>query len=99
MEKKIMNLSEVAEFTGLSKSYLWKLSSSGGIPCFQPKGKILFFDRDEVIAWCLSNRKPTTEETVKKAATLSTIPQCSTKVKPGNRRQGNGKRGQLVNMK
>lgn len=67
-QKTVLNLDEVAAFTGLSKSCIYKKSSTGGIPCYKPTNKQLFFNRNEIEKWLLSNRKPTSEE-IETAAT------------------------------
>jgi len=61
-QKTVLNLEEVAAYTGLSKSCIYKKSSTGGIPCYKPTNKQLFFNRNEIEKWLLSNRKPTSEE-------------------------------------
>lgn len=62
LQKTVLSLEEAARFTGISKSYLYKLTCSGGIPCYKPNGKRLYFKRSELEDWLLSNRKATTEE-------------------------------------
>ena len=47
-QKTVLNLDEVAAFTGLSKSCIYKKSSTGGIPCYKPTNKQLFFNRNEI---------------------------------------------------
>ena len=61
-QKTVLNFDEVAVFTGLSKSYLYKLTCSGGIPCFKPSGKHIYFNRQEIEQWLMQNRKPTNVE-------------------------------------
>ena len=61
-QKTVLKLDEVILFTGLSKSYLYKLTSTGGIPCYKPQGKYIFFKKTEVENWLLQNRKSTTIE-------------------------------------
>ncbi len=58
-QKTVLNFDEVAVFTGLSKSHLYKLTCSGGIPCFKPSGKHIYFNRQEIEQWLMQNRKPT----------------------------------------
>ena len=36
-QKTVLKLDEVILLTGLSKSYLYKLTSTGGIPCYKPQ--------------------------------------------------------------
>lgn len=60
--KEIFNLKEVLEYTGLSKSYLYKLTSSHKIPCSKPGGKLLFFRKSDIDNYLLSNHRVSTEE-------------------------------------
>ena len=61
-QKTVLKLDEVTLLTGLSKSYLYKLTSTGGIPCYKPQGKHIYFKKTEVEDWLLQNRKSTTVE-------------------------------------
>jgi|TARA_B110000240_G_scaffold175038_1_gene201952 excisionase family DNA binding protein len=61
-QKTVLKLDEVILLTGLSKSYLYKLTSTGGIPCYKPQGKHIYFKKTEVEDWLLQNRKSTTIE-------------------------------------
>ena len=56
MEKNILTFSEAAEYTGMSKSYLYKLTSTGKIAHYKPGGKLIYFNREELEAWIFSNR-------------------------------------------
>lgn len=56
MEKNILTFSEAAEYTGMSKSYLYKLTSTGKIAHYKPSGKLIYFNREELEAWIFSNR-------------------------------------------
>ena len=67
--KTVLNFNELAAYTGLSKSYLYKLTCSGGVPCYKPKGKLVYFDKAEIDHWLLQNRKATTGELVTEANT------------------------------
>ena len=73
LQKAVLNFEELAEYTGLSKSHLYKMTSTGGIPCYKPKGKHIYFDRAEVDKWLLRNRKATTEEIEIEASTHVTL--------------------------
>ena len=61
LNKSVLNFDEVAVYTGLSKSTLYKLTSSKKIPHYKPSGKLLYFDRKELDSWLLQNRVHTTE--------------------------------------
>lgn len=53
-QKQILNLEEVCELTGLSKSHLYKLTCYNKIP-FYKQAKHLYFDRTEIENWLKSN--------------------------------------------
>ncbi len=61
-QKTVLNFEELVEFTGLSQSYLYKLTSKGEIPFYRPNGKQLYFNKTEIEAWLLRNRSKTNEE-------------------------------------
>lgn len=72
-QKTVLNFEEVAAYTGLSKSYLYKLTCSGGIPCYKPQGKHIYFNKQEIDQWLMQNRKATTKEIDNQAATFVTL--------------------------
>src|SRR5574344_703150 len=72
-QKAVLNFEEVAAYTGLSKSYLYKLTCSGGIPCYKPQGKHIYFNKQEIDQWRMQNRKRTTRGSDDQGATLVTL--------------------------
>ena len=66
-QKTVLNFDEVAVYTGLSKSHLYKLTSTGGIPCYKPTGKKIYFDKDEIDEWLLRGKKLSQDEIDDKA--------------------------------
>ncbi len=67
-QKKVLNLDEVSVLTGLSKSHLYKLTSTGKIPHYKPNGKFMFFEKSEIEDWLLRNRIKTVDEIEAEAA-------------------------------
>ena len=61
-QKKVLTLSELSQFTGLSKSTIYKLTMSREIPFYKPTGKYLYFEREEIEKWLLNNRTATNNE-------------------------------------
>lgn len=68
-----MNFEDLASYTGLSKSYLYKLTSQGVLPCSKPFGKVLFFDKAEIDAFLLSNKSASAKETARQATNYITL--------------------------
>ncbi len=61
-QKEILTFDEASRYTGISKSWLYKLTSQKQIPHYKPSGKLCFFDRAELDSWIKQNRVSTTEE-------------------------------------
>lgn len=73
MDKTFLNITELSTYTGLSKSYLYKLSHLGKLPAFKPLGKCLFFDIEEINNWIRQNPIKNANDLETQAATLSTL--------------------------
>ena len=54
-QKEVLTLDEVAQYTGMKKSYLYKLTASKAIPHYKPNGKNCFFKRAELEDWLTTN--------------------------------------------
>lgn len=65
--KNVLLLEDVALLTGLSKSYLYKLTCTHQIPVYKPNGKYMYFDRVEIEEWMKQNRIATTQEIAQSA--------------------------------
>lgn len=61
-QKEILTLDEAAQYTGLTKSTLYKLTSNREIAYSKPKGKMCFFKRTDLDDWMMSNPVATTDE-------------------------------------
>lgn len=72
-QKTVLNFDEVAVYTGLSKSHLYKLTSTGGIPCYKPHGKHIYFEKAGIDLWLLQNKKKSNAEIENEAATFVTL--------------------------
>lgn len=56
--KDVLTSDEACEYIGISSSLLYKLTSAKEIPCYKPRGKMLYFKRTEIDEWLLKNRMP-----------------------------------------
>ncbi len=73
--KRVLTFDEACNYTGFAKSYLYKLTSSGKVPCYKPQGKMLYFDRQELENWLLRNRIRPQSEIEEQASTYVTLNQ------------------------
>lgn len=60
--KEVLTAEEVSLYTGLSKSYIYKLTMNRQIPHYKPTGKVVFFNRREIEEWLQSNKVKTEAE-------------------------------------
>lgn len=65
--KNVLNLDDVSILTGLSKSHLYKLTSTRQIPHYKPNCKAMYFDRMEIETWMKQNRVNTQTEAEQQA--------------------------------
>lgn len=60
--KTVLNFEEACDYTGLSRSYMYKLTASGEIPHSKPNGKIIFFSKEKLDNWLLKNQRKSASE-------------------------------------
>lgn len=64
LQKDILTLDEAAVYLGISKSYLYKLSSSRKITHYKPGNKMIYFEKTELKRWMMTNRVSTVSEII-----------------------------------
>lgn len=52
---KVLTFEQGCQYLGYAKSYVYKLTSAGILPFSKPHGKKIFFDREKLEEWMLSN--------------------------------------------
>ena len=60
--KDVLTLEEAALYMGISKSSLYKLTHQHEIPFYRPNGKLIYFEKAEILEWMRKNRNMTREE-------------------------------------
>ena len=55
--KEVLTFEETCDYTGISRSYLYKLTASGNIPHSKPNGKMIFFEKRKLNDWLLQNSR------------------------------------------
>ena len=79
--KRVLTVGDLALIAGITKRTVYRLTNSNRIPYYCPNGKEIYFDREEVERWFLSNRHSTNEELKSLAVTKSAYHQLSHRVK------------------
>lgn len=69
--KDILNMKEVCQYLDISQSLLYKLTCSGEIPHFKPRGKMIFFEKKELIEWIKKSNLLSSETTKGSSKTIS----------------------------
>ena len=60
--KEVLTLQEAAQYMGIARSSLYKMTSTQAIPFYRPNGKLIFFEKDDILSWIRRNRVFSTEE-------------------------------------
>ena len=56
-QNRVLTFNQACEYLGFKKSYVYKLTSAGILPHSKPNGKSIFFDREKLETWMLSNAR------------------------------------------
>ena len=57
--KNALTFKEACMYLGISESLLYKLTSTHDIPHYKPRGKLLYFAKEELDNWLLQNKVET----------------------------------------
>ncbi len=60
--KRVFTFQEACMYIGVSESMLYKLTSAKEIPHYKPRGKMLYFAKEELDEWLLQNYEPTVDD-------------------------------------
>lgn len=69
--KNVLTIEEAAEYTGISRSYLYKLTATGEIPFSKPRGKMIYFSKEKLDTWLLTNSRKSKGEIQQEALTYA----------------------------
>ena len=72
LNNRVLTFEQGCSYLGYAKSYVYKLTSAGILPYSKPNGKSIFFDREKLEAWMLSNANIGSAEREINAATYVT---------------------------
>ena len=53
--KEVLTLEEAARFMGVTKSSLYKMTHEQTIPYYKPNGKMVYFEKAELLTWIRRN--------------------------------------------
>lgn len=65
--KQILTVEDLINYTGFSRSYIYKLVHKNIIPYSKPNGKTLFFQKNEIDSFLLQNKSASVSQLEQKA--------------------------------
>ena len=65
--KDVLTLEEASMFLGLSRSALYKMTHNNVIPFFRPNGKMIYFEKAELLEWIRAHRVASEAEIAERA--------------------------------
>ena len=69
MDNKYFTCKQAADYLGIKRTYLYKLTSQRLIPFYSPTGRHIIFDREDLDAWVRAAKVPSNGELTAKAQT------------------------------
>lgn len=69
--KRVFTFQEACMYIGVSESMLYKLTSGKEIPHYKPRGKMLYFAKEELDEWLLRNYEPTVDDATRMAGDVA----------------------------
>lgn len=65
--KQILTVEDLINYTGFSRSYIYKLVHKNILPYSKPNGKTLFFQKNEIDSFLLQNKSISNAQLTQKA--------------------------------
>ena len=54
--KEVLSVEETARFMDIARSSLYKMTSDRSIPFYRPNGKMIYFEKADILEWIRKNR-------------------------------------------
>ena len=54
--KEVLSVEEAASFMDIARSSLYKMTSDRSIPFYRPNGKMIYFEKADILEWIRKNR-------------------------------------------
>ena len=60
--KDVLTVEEASRFMDIARSSLYKMTSDRSIPFYRPNGKMIYFEKADILAWIRQNRVVATKK-------------------------------------
>ena len=54
--KEVLSVEEAARFMDIARSSLYEMTSDRSIPFYRPNGKMIYFEKTDILEWIRKNR-------------------------------------------
>ncbi|MCO6147397.1 helix-turn-helix domain-containing protein [Flavobacterium sp. NRK1] len=62
LAKEVLSFKEALALLDISASMLYKLTHQRAISFYKPNGKLIYFKKEDLLSWMLSNKQPSNDE-------------------------------------
>ena len=60
--KEVLSVEEASRFMDIARSSLYKMTSDRSIPFYRPNGKMIYFEKADILTWIRQNRVVATKK-------------------------------------
>ena len=60
--KEVLTVEEASRFMDIARSSLYKMTSDRSIPFYRPNGKMIYFEKADILTWIRQNRVTATKK-------------------------------------
>ena len=85
--KKVFTFSEACMYIGVSESMLYKLTANKEIPHYKPRGKMIYFAKEELDEWLLQNHELAVDDATRRAHEAAAVQPFLNEKRHGKRKK------------
>lgn len=85
--KKVFTFSEACMYIGVSESMLYKLTANKEIPHYKPRGKMIYFAKEELDEWLLQNHELAVDDATRMAHEAAAVQPFLNEKRHGKRKK------------
>ena len=85
--KEMLTTTEVAEYLGVSQSQIYKLTMNMEIPHYKPRGKMIYFAKEELDEWLLQNHELAVDDATRMAHEAAAVQPFLNEKRHGKRKK------------
>ena len=85
--KKVFTFSEACMYIGVSESMLYKLTANKEIPHYKPRGKMIYFAKEELDEWLLQNHELAVDDATRMAHEAAAVQPFLNEKRHGKRKE------------